>query len=387
MPEVAAPRGLWRAPHLSLFLLAALWAAVVPLAFLVPGLVGDPVSWHRQELLLGVVGAALGGYLLTALPHWVGGAQVTPRQMHLLVLAWVSGRAGANPGLPEPLTLAAQSLYPLGLAALLLIPVLAARAWGRLPIASAPLLLLPVALQLRSGADSLGAVLSVALLVALVGGRIIPAFLLARAGVTDTRRPPLPPLGRLADLALVLALLAYLARLGPQVTGATILAAAGMQGLRVAGWPLVRGLRGGQSDLVLLVIAWGWLPLGLCLLAASLGPGIGPPPATTLHALTMGLMGGMMLAVMARAWMIRLPGRLRPGPWLCLAFALIELAALLRLTLPASPGAAALCWSLGWTLASASALAAVFRPVPHPVLSARLVGPSRGNGTGVSRQT
>lgn len=54
-------KGLWRAPHLPLFLLAALWAGLVPLVWLWPGLSCDPVAWHRQELVLGFAGAAMGG--------------------------------------------------------------------------------------------------------------------------------------------------------------------------------------------------------------------------------------------------------------------------------------------------------------------------------------
>lgn len=382
MSKVAVQRGLWRAPHLSLFLLAALWAGVAPTVFLVPGLVCDPVAWHRQEMMLGVIGAALGGYLLTALPHWVEGARVRPLQTKLLVLAWGLGRTAAGPCQPDFVSLAILCIYPLGLAAILTKPLISARAWLRLPIASAPLLLVLVAFQLRIESDNLGAVLGMALLVALVGGRIIPAFLQARAGHHGALRPALSVSARAADLALVLALVAQLGRLGPVVIGSAAIVAAVMQGQRMAGWPLVRGLRGGQADLAMLVVAWGWLPLGLCLLAASLWPDFGPPPTTALHALTMGLMGSMMLAVMARAWMTRQPGRLQPGAGLCLAFALLQVATVLRLCLPANLTPAALCWSFGWAIASASAIAALSRPVPHPVLSAR-----RGNGARVSLET
>ena len=52
---------LWRAPHLPLFLLGTFWAALVPLVWLWPGLTCDPVAWHRQELVLGFAGAAMGG--------------------------------------------------------------------------------------------------------------------------------------------------------------------------------------------------------------------------------------------------------------------------------------------------------------------------------------
>ena len=62
---------------------------------------------------------------------------------------------------------------------------------GALPIALAPLGLVLVAIRLRLDGDGLTAVLAMALLVALVGGRIVPAFLAARAG-SRASRPPLP---------------------------------------------------------------------------------------------------------------------------------------------------------------------------------------------------
>lgn len=377
-----ADRGPWRAPHLALFLLASLWAALVPLVWLVPGLVCDPVTWHRQELLLGVTGAAMGGYLLTALPHWISqsrqdsaGRALWPRVTQVLVLAWGGGRLLGAPCLPDAWALAGLCLYPAGLVLSLSLPVIAARAWGRLPMALAPLLLILITVRLRLAGDSLTAALGLALLVALVGGRIIPAFLCARAGADTARRLSVPIMGRTADLLLTLALVTHLAGFAPLWTSLLLLLAALGQAARAVGWSLAKGLGRGHGDLIVLVVAWGWLPAGLLLVGLALGLGLGLGTSLSLpaalHALTMGLMGSMVLAVMARAWMQRIPGALRLGPVLGLAFALVQLAAILRLLLPDQPTPAALCWSMAWTLASAVAVVSLFRPVPRPVLSAR----------------
>lgn len=375
--------GLWRAPHLPLFLLASLWAGLVPLVWLAPGLVCDPLAWHRQELPLGAAGAAMGGYLLSALPHWLkqtgretGTVTCGPAATRLLVLAWVLGRVLDGPCMPDALALVGLGLFPLGLVACLVVPLTRAGAWRRLPIALAPLLLLLIALRLRLASDSLSAVLGMTLLVALVGGRIIPAFLRSRAGFDTAGREPRSAGARLADLALGLALAAHLAGAGPGWSGALLLVAALGQGLRLAGWPLIRGLRGGQSDLVVLVMAWAWMPMGLALVGAAQLDLAGPPLSDALHALTMGLMGSTLLAVMARAWMRRVPGALRLGPALGLAFALVQLATLLRLALPLAPAPAALCWCAAWAIATIASVRALFRPVPHPVLSARRLPPS-----------
>lgn len=363
-------RGFWSAPHLPLFLLSSLWAGLVPLVWLVPELVCDPVAWHRQELVLGVAGAAMAGYLLTALPHWTAMEGVGPGVTLALVLAWVVGRGLGLPCLPDALALAGLWLFPLGLTAALLLPVLAARTYGRVPMALAPLGLGVIGARLRLEGDGLTAALGMALLVALVGGRIIPAFLRARAGGDTSTRLSVPFAGRGADFALALALAAHLAGLPPRLVGGLLLAAALGQALRVAGWALTPALRDTGPDLLALLLAWAWLPAGLALTGLSLGFAAGLPVPAALHALTMGLMGSMILAVMARAWARRVPGALRLGPVIALAMALLHLATILRLFQP-DPGLSALCWSAGWALAAAPALAAPFRPLPRPVLSAR----------------
>lgn len=371
--------GLWRAPHLSLFLLGSVWAALVPLVWLWPDLSCDPIAWHRQELALGFAGAAMGGYLMSALPHWLklAGAEaggVSPRLTMALVLAWLVGRLTGGACQPDGWALAGLTLYPLGLALTLAVPVARAGAWTRLPIALAPLLLLLIAVRLRLAADGLTAVLGMALLVALVGGRIVPAFLAARAGDRDRRRP-MPPLARLADGALALALALHLAGVADAWVGGMALVAALGQVLRMRGWALAPALRG-QGDLALLVLAWLWLPLGLGLVGAGLMGTTGLPLATLIHALTMGLMGSMVLAVMTRAMMQRAPGRLLAGRVTALAFALLQLSAALRLVLSDAGAIVVLPWLIAWTIVAGQSALAVIRPVPRPVFSAQRSGRS-----------
>jgi uncharacterized protein involved in response to NO len=365
---------LWRAPHLPLFLAGSVWAALVPLVWLWPDLSCDPVAWHRQELVLGFAGAAMGGYLLSALPHWLKlagdeGGGISSRGTLMLVLAWVIGRVAGGACQPDGLALAGLALYPAGLAFSLAAPVLRAGAWGRLPIALAPLLLLLIALRLRLASDSLTAVLGMALLVALVGGRIVPAFLAARTG-DRSGRGALPLGARLADGALGLALVLHLSGVAEPWVGGVALAAALGQGLRMRGWALAPALRG-HGDLALLVLAWLWLPLGLALVGAGLIGWTTLPVATLVHALTMGLMGSMVLAVMARAFMPRAPGRLIAGRGTLVAFALLQLAVLLRLFGSDAGLVVVLPWLCAWAVVAGQGALAAFRPVPRPVFSAR----------------
>lgn len=87
--------------HKPLFLAMGVWAMLVPWVWVWPELVPDPAFWHAHELIFGVAGAALGGYLLIALPSWTG-----PNHRHrighpplaLLLLAWGLGRAAMLSG-------------------------------------------------------------------------------------------------------------------------------------------------------------------------------------------------------------------------------------------------------------------------------------------------
>jgi uncharacterized protein involved in response to NO len=323
--------------------------------------------------MLGFAGAAMGGYLLTALPHWLKlagsrSAGVSPRATAALVVAWAIGRLTGGSCQPDGVALAGLALYPFGLTLCLVIPVLRAGAWSRLPMALAPMLLLLMAVRLRLAADGLTAVLGLALLVALVGGRIVPAFLAARADDRQPRRR-MPWDDRLADGVLALALLLHLTGAGEKAVGALLIAAAVGQAARIRRWDMAPLLRG-HRDLALLVCAWLWLPLGLALVGAGLMGFQDLPTATAVHALTMGLMGSMILAVMARGWMRREPGRLLVGRPTAVAFGLLQLAAAFRLGV-GDTGPAAAVWLCAWALASTQCVVSLFQPVPHPVLSAR----------------
>ena len=78
-----------------LFFLAGLWAALsVPLwigiwsgAISYPGL-GGATLWHVHEMMFGYVGAALGGFILTAVPNWTGRPPVRGWPLGALALIW-----------------------------------------------------------------------------------------------------------------------------------------------------------------------------------------------------------------------------------------------------------------------------------------------------------
>lgn len=285
-----------------------LWIGALSGAWAVGGPAG-PISWHAHEMLFGYGAAALGGFVLTAVPNWTGRLPVSGRPLLVLIGLWLAGRLamavpelfGTRPGA------VLDSLFLLALGFVVGREVIAGRNWKNLRVAVAigVLGLLNVAFHLLAlaGEDQSVVVrLTVSvfmLLIAQVGGRIVPSFtrnFLARQGAVKLPRP----LGRLDEAALLATLAAGLAwSAAPQgaLTAALAALAALLQAVRLAGW---RGWATfGEPLLAVLHAGYGFLVLGLAAVAAAALGLVAQPSA--LHVLTVGGVGLMTLAVMTRA--------------------------------------------------------------------------------------
>ncbi len=360
---------------------------VAPLVWLLPdGIATDPVGWHLHELMFGTGGAAVGGYLLTALPAWTGRGPAPAGIVLALSLLWIVGRLGflLSEMVPPIAAAAATSAYLVVLGAFILCELLTSRLWSRLWVV-APILGLMLADGLlvsgaAQGRTGLCGVLLFAALISAIGGRAVPAFtrswLERRKIATDLRDGRW--LGRLGIGALMAGGVAALADAG-RPAGILLVLSGTLQLVRMAGWRSFRTVR--YPALLLLHLAWLWLPAGLALVGlALLSPQTLTLPAA-LHALTMGAMGTMMLAIMSRAAMARQGDRLVLSPVLASAFALVWLSALIRIaagsaTAEAALRLAALFWVAGWALFLCAHLRSLLRPAPRPVFSARIGAPS-----------
>lgn len=375
---------LGQAAYRPFFVLTALAAMAGGMVWWWPWGIGQPVFLHWHLLLFGMGGAAVAGYLLTALPSWTGRRPVPPRLIGSLVVLWLLARV-AEGGVDQwPVwwvLLPGLAFFAL-LAAFLVWRVACAGAWSRLHLALSPLLpalaetLLVSAWQDRGGAgvSAPWAGLAFALLIVLIGGRAVPAFTatgLAWQGIAGRVRAS-PWVQALSLGLLIAALLALVVGIAAPVTGGLLLAAGLLQLLRLMGWQPAWAWR--VPALLMLQLAWVWLGLGLLLLGVALGWPDRLWPGTALHGLTMGAMGGMIVAIAARAAMRRTPRGLQPTPVQLAAAALVLISPALRL-LPGSFGPlegmrlAALCWSAGWLLFLWALWPALRGPVPHPVLS------------------
>lgn len=268
--------------------------------------------WHAHEMLFGFAAAAIAGFLLTAVPNWTGRSAYRGSVLWLLTASWLGGRIAMLPFVPLPFwarLAAVLSFFP-ALALTVAPALLKARKFRNLPFILLLLLLFGAELCFQAGLGTspelgqhigLYAGLDIVLvMVVIIGGRIIPNFTrgaLNGQGATAQVKSR-AWIERGAILSLLLMVVLDMALPLSKASGAATLATALFQALRFSQWQGHRTL--GNPLLWVLHLGYGWLIVALGLKAGALLLG-----ATIaqywLHALTVGVLGTMILAVMSRA--------------------------------------------------------------------------------------
>ena len=329
------------------FLLAGIWAIVaLALSFgMFRGWIALPtafgvVDWHYHEMLFGYIAAAIAGFLLTAIPNWTGGLPLQGAPLIGLVLLWIAGRVAVMAS--DWIGAGAAAVIDLGFLVVLggvtVREIVSGRNWRNLPPVLAIALFLVcnalshaavLGLVDADGVARRGGIAVVVMLIALIGGRIIPSF--TRNWLVKRKAEALPASFNSFDrvaLGTTLLALGYWAVAPDDNVAATLAALAAVVNLvRHMRW---RGFATLPEPLLwVLHLGYFWIPVGLSLLAASQWwPSISSNGA--LHALTTGAFGTMTLAVMSRATLGHTGRALTAGPGLTAAFVLVTCAALAR---------------------------------------------------------
>ena len=354
------------------FLLGALYAALaVPVwlwayaqGFSLPGPFTGQM-WHAHDMIFGFLSAVIAGFILTAVPNWTGRLPLSGNRLAVLVCLWIIGRiacAGvANPWLAAVL----DGLFPFVLAAAIWREVIAGRNLRNMPVAVlltffalAGLLHHLEAVELVAEGLPVRLALAVtSLLMALIGGRIIPSF--TRNWLVKQGSQRLPGSFALQDkLALAatgFAVLAWVIAPSAAITGWLLVAAGLLLVGRLARWQGWHTLK--EPMVLILHCGYFWLAAGLAMLgAAILWPQV-IPYDTAIHTLTAGSVGTMTLAVMTRATLGHTGRAIKSDRATTLIYLCVGLGALLRLLAPLSPAlymelllAGGLVWSLAFLL-------------------------------------
>lgn len=324
--------------------------------------------WHGHEMVFGFAGAAIAGFLLTAVPNWTNSHHVGGRPLMVLFALWLAGRlaftlAGILPAfmvavldlsfLPYLAWLVGKPLVQAGkMRNIAFLPVL-----GVFFLANATVHLLTVT---QAGDPMVGVYLGltmVLVLIAIVGGRIVPSFTqnwlrMQGQAVEVTPITWIEKGGAVGSL--VVAMIAAIFLPGSLVSGLALLAAAAIHGLRLGRWHGHKTLT--NPLLWVLHLGYLWLVVGLVLLAL---PSFLPTLTATaaLHALTAGCVATMIMAVMTRASLGHSGRPLQVSKAVAVAYGLLALGTLLRVVAPVAGDAqmglthaGGTVWSLAWLI-------------------------------------
>jgi uncharacterized protein involved in response to NO len=334
------------------FLLSALWACIgLPLWLaLYAGAIQLPTAlapsvWHAHEMIFGFAAATVAGFMLTAIPNWTGRMPLQGSSLAMLVFLWLIGRAAVlfsadiRAGVAALLDLSFPTVFLVVVAR----EIIAGRNWRNLPMLAALALLLSANALVHSEAvgvvDTAGlgnhlGLATLLLMISLIGGRIIPSF--TRNWLAKQRPDVAPPatFSWFDQAVLGVTIVALAIWVGAPASFATpwICLAAGVAHiLRLARW---RGLATLREPLMwVLHLGYGWLGVGLCMLGLSaLIPSL--PESSALHALTVGCIGTMTLAVMTRATLGHSGRPLTAGRGTTVIYAMMTMAAVCRLLVP-----------------------------------------------------
>ncbi|MBM7074502.1 NnrS family protein [Shewanella sp. 202IG2-18] len=364
-PENMQPKiPLFRLGFRPFFLFGSLFS-IISLAFWILSLKGEiaftpqgnTLWWHGHEMIFGFVSVIVVGFLLTAVQNWTGRPGLKGLPLIGLFILWLLARILLINQDWSSLEFAAiVDLLFLPFSAFVManavVPLKQWRNFGFVPI----LLSLTIANacsyyglithQPDFVSSSLyAAVIIITVVVALIGGRVIPFFTDRASGWE--RLPSIDLLEKLTFISLALLAISFIFQL--QVTTKMF---AFISGIVL----LVRWNRWGWQHTFKTPLLWSlhlsylFIPIGLVLLATDF------PRSAGLHAITVGGMGGMILAMMARVSLGHTGRKLEPPKLVVLGFALMIIATICRIGANLLPnlypqllGLTVLLWLLAFT--------------------------------------
>ncbi|WP_159593969.1 NnrS family protein [Chelativorans xinjiangense] len=275
---------------LSILMWVPLYTGVLEMNTLFP-----PVDWHVHEMLFGYLAAIVAGFLLTAVPNWTGQLPVQGGPLLGLVALWLAGRVAVflSASLGWWVTALADSAFLATVALAVAREIVTGRNWRNLKVLVSLAVLLSANVLFHveahvQGVSDLSRRLGIAaatVLIMLIGGRIIPSF--TRNWLVRENPGRLPaPFGRYDAVSVAVSVLSLAAWiLAPELVPSAVLlaAAAALQAVRLVRWAGDRTVR---DPLVLVLhLAYAFIPLGLLLLSLAILAPDAVPDAAGMHAL------------------------------------------------------------------------------------------------------
>ena len=324
-----------------------------------------PREWHVHEMIFGFLPAVIAGFLFTAMPNWTDRPPIKGLPLMVLWALWLAGRLVIAIPWPPPFICAIiDGAFLIALAVIVWREIAMGNAWDRSPIGILISLyaIANLLFQFRALSDAATDLpermgLSVIImLLALIGGRVIPSFTLDYLSECGMPQQP-PSFSRFDGASILLAAIAAIAWTAqPQalVTGWLLVVAGLMNLIRLLRW---YGWVAWREPLVLILhVGYGWLAMSLLILGAAI-LGLGLRQEDAVHVLTTGAVGSMTLAIMTRASLGHTGRPRHAGPMTVVIYSLVNMGAILRVFGPATElstslvlSLSAMIWSSGYLL-------------------------------------
>jgi len=308
---------------------------------------GGAIWWHGHEMLFGFGAAIVVGFLLTAVQSWTGVTGLRGKPLVVLTVAWVAGRGllafGASYDVPVWLIAVVDTSYLLLATLAMAYPVIKVKQWRNLMFV--PILFVLSLLnasghwavinnQPQIATQSLhGTVILFSLIITILGGRVIPAF---TANTTRcNKKVPIKWLEVTSISSIILLIIIAFSGFD-NVPSVLLFGVSGIaalaNGVRFSRW----GFQHCKSEPLLwsLHMAYIFIPLGFLMLALH-SLGLMGNTSAALHSITVGAIGGMILAMISRVTLGHTGRQLNPPRLMTAAYLFIFLATIIRVVVPA----------------------------------------------------
>jgi len=302
---------------------------------------GGGYWWHIHEMIFGFSGAVVAGFLLTAVQNWTGMRGVQGNQLLLLFLLWIAGRIVLI--IPDLLgstlsTIIDLSFLPV-VAFLLAKPIVTVKQYRNLFFVPLLFLFTLANLQMHMAIyypetfiitySGYAGVMLVTFLMSVMAGRVAPMF--TANGTQTPKAIALPWLDKVANGSLAIVMISLLLQpvigFSANLFGYILIIAGVFQTMRWLRWrpwitlsvPLLWSIHAS-----IMFISFGLIVLGFSYLMPEM------PSSHLWHILTIGGVGGLILAMISRVSLGHTGRPLSPPKAMTFAYAFIMISALVR---------------------------------------------------------
>jgi len=339
-----------------------------------------PLVWHTHEMLFGFAATVAVGFVLTAAQTWTGAASIRGKKVFYLVVLWCLVRVllWRNSELTVQIAIYGQALWWFSIITVfgkLVVGNNNRRNYLFIPLLSAMAIINIIILvaDLKGNSElsihlAKSVVLLFTVLMAIVGGRVIPFFTVNGAKTQAINNHALIELLLLptAVISILVFILGHFIEL-PFTPAILMMLVSGLHFIRLGRWRSINTLA--VPLLWSLHLAYFFMALGLFLLGLSYFQ-LGLTFSSALHLITIGAIGLMILSMMSRVSLGHTGRLLQPSKSIRFAFGLMVFAAIVRALLPLF-NLPVLAWQLStllWCFAGG-----IFIRIYWPILSAEKI--------------